>query len=82
MFQSCNLEPTRKVLNNQQSLIDNNYINTYGKTIHSGNILDEVTDLMSNFCTIEDTYKVKKNRKIKIRDMQKFEKNRFLKDLE
>ena len=37
---------------------------------------------MANFCIIEDTYKVKKNRKIRIRDMQQFEKDKFLKDLE
>ena len=54
----------------------------YNKTIHSGNFLDKVTDHMSNFCIIEDTYKVKKNRKISIRDMQQFEKDKFLKGLE
>ena len=44
--------------------------------------LDKVADHMPNFCIIEDTYKIKKNRKIRIRDMQQFEKDKFLKDLE
>ena len=81
-FQPCILEPTRVVLNSRPSLIDNIYVNTYDKTIHSGNSLDKVTDHMPNFCIIEDTYKVKKNRKIRIRDMQQFEKDKCLKGLE
>ena len=80
--QPCILEPTRVVVNSRPSLIDNIYTNTHDKTIHSGNLLDRVTDHMPNFCIIEDTYKVKKNRKIRIRDMQQFEKDNFLKDLE
>ena len=81
-LQPCILEPTRVVLNSRTSLIDNIYINTYDKTIHFGNFLDKVTNHMPNFCIIEDTYKVKKNRKIRIRDMQQSEKEKFLKDLE
>ena len=81
-FQSCILELTRVVLNSRPSLIENIYINTYDKTIHGGNFLEKVTDHMPNFCIIEDTFKVKKNRKIRIRDMQQFEKDKFLKDLE
>ena len=42
------------------------YINIYEKTIHDGNFLDKLTDHMPNFCIIEDTYKVKKNREIRI----------------
>ena len=37
---------------------------------------------MPKFCIIEDAYKIKKNRKIRIRDMQQFEKGTFLKDIE
>ena len=70
------------ILNSRPSLIDNIYINTYDKTIHSGNFLDKVKDHMPNFCIIEDTYQVKKNRKMRIRDMQQFEKDKFLKNLE
>ena len=81
-FQPCILEQTRVVLNSQPSLIDNIYINTYDKTIYSGNFLDKVTDHMPNFCNNNDTDTVKKNRKIRIRDMQQFEKDKFLKDLE
>ena len=53
-FQPCILEPTRVVLNIWRSLIDNIYINTYNKTIHSGNFLVTVTDHMPNFCIIEE----------------------------
>ena len=81
-FRSCILEPTRVVLNSRPSLIDNIYVNIYDKTNHSGNFLDKVTDDMPNFCIIEDTHKVKKNRKIRIWDTQQFEKDKFRKDLE
>ena len=37
---------------------------------------------MPNFCITGDAYKVKKNRKIRIRNMQPFEKDKFPKDLE
>ena len=80
-FQPCILEPTRVVLNSRPSLIDNIYMNTYDKKIHRGNILDNVTDHMPNFWIIEDTYKVKKNRKIRITDIQQFKRDKFLKDL-
>ena len=81
-FQPWILEPTRVVLNSRPSLTDNIYINTYDKTIYRGNVLDKVIYHMSNFCIMEDTYKVKKNKKIRIRDMQQFEKDKFLKYLE
>ena len=70
------------VLNSRPSLIDNIYIDTYDKTNHSDNFLDKVKDHMPNFCIIDETYKVKKKRKIRIRDMQPFEKDKFLKDRE
>ena len=82
LFQSRILEPARVVLNSQPSLIDNIYINTCEKTIHSGHFLHKVTDHMPNFCITEDTYKVNKNRKIRIRDVQQYDKDKFLKDLE
>ena len=81
-FKPCILEPTRVVLNSLPSLIDNIYINTYDKAIYSGNFLDKVIDHMPTFCIIEDTNRVKKNRKIRIRNMQQLEKDKFLKDLE
>ena len=62
--------------------IDSICINTYDKTIHKGNFLDQVADLMPNFCITGDAYEVKKNRKIRIRDMQQLEKDKFPKDLE
>ena len=37
---------------------------------------------MPNFIITEDNYKANKNRKMRIRDMEQFEKDRFLKDLE
>ena len=37
---------------------------------------------MPDLCIIKDTYKVKKNRTIRIRDIQQFEKDKFIKDLE
>ena len=37
---------------------------------------------MPNFIITEDNYKANKNRKMRIKDMEQFEKDRFLKDLE
>ena len=51
------------------------------KTIHSGRLLDKMADNMPYFCIIKDTYKVKKNRKIRVRDMQ-LENDKFFKDVE
>ena len=60
------LEPTRVVLNSKPALIDNVYISTYDKTIHSSNFLNKLTDHMPSFCIIKDTYKLKqKNKKNK-----------------
>ena len=42
LFQQCILEPTRVVPNSRPSLIDNIYINTYDKPIHSAIFLDKV----------------------------------------
>ena len=53
-FQPYILEPTSVALNCRQSLIDKIYVNTYDKTIHSGNFLDKVTDHMPNFCIIKN----------------------------
>ena len=41
-----------------------------------------MTDHMPDLCIIKDTNKVKKNRTIRIRDIQQFEKDKFIKDLE
>ena len=38
------LEPTRIVSNNRPSLIDNIFINTYDKPIHSGNFINKISD--------------------------------------
>ena len=72
-----NVKPTFILTN-----IDNIYINTYDKTIHSVNFLDNVTNDMPELWIIEDTYKVTKNRKVRVRGMQQFEKDKFLKDPE
>ena len=61
-FQLCILEPTSVVLNRRPSLTKNIYINTYDKALDSGNFLDKVTNHMPNFCIIEDTYKVYKDK--------------------
>ena len=58
-FQPCILEPTRLVLSSRTSLICNIYINLCNKTIHSNNLLDNVTNHMANVCIIEDIYQEK-----------------------
>ena len=44
------LEPTRIVANNRLSLVDNIFINTLGKEVSSGNLVDKTSDHNAKFC--------------------------------
>ena len=76
------LEPTRIVSNNRPSLIDNIFINTYDKPIHSGNFINKISDHMPNFVIVRDIFEKLKTKKIKIRDMKNFDDEKYLHDLE
>ena len=82
-FQPCILEPTRVIANNKPSLLDNIFINSIEKRITSGNIIDKISDHMPNFIILEDFFDNKaSNQKIRVRDMKKFDKSKFLEDLQ
>ena len=82
-FLKLNIVKQTKILaNNRPSLIDNIFINTLGKEISSDNLLDKISDHMPNFVIVKDILEKKRNRKVKIRDMKKFCKETFLKDLD
>ena len=82
-FLKLNIVKQTKILaNNRPSLVDNIFINTLGKEISSDNLLDKISDHMPNFVIVKDILEKKRNRKVKIRDMKKFCKETFLKDLD
>ena len=77
------LEPTRIVSNNRPSLIDNIFINTYDKPIHSRNFINKISDHMPNFVIVRDIFEKLKTKKIKIRDMKNFDDEKYyIHDLE
>ena len=78
----CILEPTRIVSHNRPSLLDNIFINIHNKIIHSGNLLDKISDHMPNFLIIENILEPKIHQKIKIRDMKNFNEDKYLDDLD
>ena len=82
-FLKLNIVKQTKILaNNRPSLVDNIFINTLGKEISSDNLVDKISDHMPNFVIVKDILEKKRNRKVKIRDMKKFCKETFLKDLD
>ena len=76
------VKQTEILANNRPSLVDNIFINTLGKEISSDNLVDKISDHMPNFVIVKDILEKKRNRKVKIRDMKKFCKETFLKDLD
>ena len=83
-FIQLNIVKKTKILaNNRPSLVDNIFINTLGKEITSSdNLVDKISDHMPNFVIVKDILEKKRNRKVKIKDMKKFCKETFLKDLD
>ena len=80
-LQPCITEPTRILLGNRPSLVDNIFINIIDKNLHSGNLLDKLTDHLPNFVIIENMNKKTRKQKIKVRDMTHFTLNKYLADL-
>ena len=84
-LQPCITEPTQIVPGNRPSLVDNTFINNIDKNLHSGNLLDKLTDHLPNFVIIENMNKKTSKQKIKVRDMIHFtldENLAYLKDLD
>ena len=55
----CILEPRRIVAKNIPSPIDKTFINTIDKKIDSGNVIDKVSDHMTNFILVKDIIKTR-----------------------
>ena len=53
-LQPCITKPTRIVKYNRPSMVDNIFVNIYDKGIHSGNIIDKITDHLPNFVVIKN----------------------------
>ena len=73
-LQQCLTKPTRIVKYNRPSLVDNTFVNIYDKEIHSGNIIDKITDHLPNFVIIENMINKLQKQNFKITNMKTFDK--------
>ena len=74
-------KPTR-VYNNSATLIDNIFINKFDDYFDSGNIVSDLTDHFSQFCSLKTNITDRtETKKIMTRDFSKFSEQRFLQDL-
>ena len=80
-LQPCITKPTRIVSYNRPSLVDNIFVNTYDKTIFSGNLLDQITDHLANFIIIKNLSLKPQIKKIRIRDMKNFNQEKYIQDI-
>ena len=76
-LQPCITKPTRTVKYNRPSLVDNIFVNIYDKEIHSGNIIDKITDHLPNFVIIKNMRNKLQTQKFKIRNMKTFKAKYF-----
>ena len=67
---------------NKSSLTDNISINTCTKSLNTGNIIEKISDHLSNFLIIQNCREERLNKKIQIRDMKNFELGTFSSNLE
>ena len=81
-FQPRMTKPTRVVVRNKPSLIDNIFINTCTKSLNAGNITDKTSDHLPNFLIIQNLKEERLKRKIQTRDMKNFKLETFSTDLE
>ena len=79
-YQPCITEPTQIVPGNRPSLVYNTFINNIDKNLHTGNLLDKLTDHIPNFVIIENMNKKTSKQKIKVRDMIHFTPDKHLAD--
>ena len=80
-LQPCITKPTQIVSYNRPSLVDNIFVNTYDKTIFSGNLLDQITDHLANFIMIKNLSLKPQIKKIRIRDMKNFNQEKYIQDI-
>ena len=71
----CITEPTRIVDKQKPTLIDNIFVNRFGKELKSGNLIKEISDCLPNFTNIKNINKKTSKQKIKVRDLHSFHKD-------
>ena len=80
-LQTCITEPTRIINNCIHSLVDNIFINTLD-TIHSGNILENISyDHLPNFLILESELLKQTKKSITVRDTKTFDQDEFTREL-
>ena len=80
-LQPCITEPTRIINNCIPNLVDNIFINTLD-TIHSGNILENISyDHLPNFLILESELLKQTKKSITVRDTKKFDQDEFTREL-
>ena len=83
---SCTFFPTitkpTRVYGNSATLIDNIFLNNLEYSFVSGNIVSNINDNFSQVCIVNNCKVINNFKKRKIRDYSKFNKNRFLSELE
>ena len=80
-FQPCITEPTRVVMGNRPSLVDNIFINTIGQDVVSGNLTCKITDHMPNFILINDFIQKRNKMKRRVRDFKTFNEKLYLNEI-
>ena len=84
-LQSYALFPTtdkpKRVYKNSATIMDNIFINTFCEYFASGNIVSNVADHFSQFCTFQSSIETTQSIKITIHDYSKYSEQRFLHDL-
>ena len=61
--------------------VDNIFVNIYDKEIHSGNIIEKVTDHLPNFAIIRNMRNKLQKQKSKIRNMKTSNKTKYFNDI-
>ena len=84
-LQSCYLTPAidkpTRVRSTSATLIDNIFINNPDKVVACGNLISDISDHFSQFCTLKSMMHKSRVKKSKIRDFSRFSSDRLNADL-
>ena len=77
------LGPTRITSQNKPTLIDNIFLNFIDMHCYSGNLIEKITDHLTNFLIIEKlTVKLDNQDRPLKRDLKNFDENKLVRDIE
>ena len=82
LLQPCIIEPTRIFDKQKSTLIDNIFVNLFNKELKSGNLVEKISDHLPNFIIIKNINKKISIQNIKVRELNSFDKDKYLEDLE